>query len=201
MEVKSKKELQTILLQIHDMAKSLNPSSLTLDVGCASGELLSLLHTEFHIPKKNLYGIDISNEAIQKAQLTFKNIYKEDILSFNPNCTFSVVFVLDVIEHIQDSSKLFNSLKQLVSKGGMLVISTPNFDSLSRFFLRKSWFGYTDPTHCKYYTLSRLKHELKQNSFEIIQTKTLSNSANIIYNKLISATQLGGQILVVCKRV
>lgn len=116
-----------------------------LDVGCANGEFLHLLHTRY--PEAKLFGVDIFPDIIKKAK---KNIpqatYK---LCGLPNLTknkldkFDLVFCIGVIGIFDDFKKTINDLLAVTKKNGALIIMSNfnDYDVDARIDFRKKING------------------------------------------------------------
>lgn len=92
-----------------------------------------------------VYNIDLE---VQDDQITAKNIRfnlnSPDPLPV-PNRTFDVVICQEIIEHLENPWQLFRRAKAALKPDGILVLSTPNIESLSsrlRFWLTgyHKWF-------------------------------------------------------------
>jgi len=97
-----------------------------LDVGCGNGNIAMQLGSSGH----EVLGIDISKEAITKAQLnnslsnvSFKYIAVEDLAIENK---FEVIICSEVLEHLHEPESVIRSLKKQLSDDGLLIITVPN---------------------------------------------------------------------------
>jgi len=203
MVLKKRNEIRRIIYKLGpNFLKKIKNANKIADLGCANGELLSLLHTEFRKPKENLYGFDVSKKFIAEARKSFSHIYHWD---FNYKKEwpqkFDVIFALDVIEHLENSQNFLKNIVSLMKKNSLLVLSTPNINSLSRFIQRSQWFGFKDKTHKKFYSRASLFSLLKQEGLEIKKYKTLSSTNLSLYNQIISVLGWGGQILLLAKKM
>jgi len=139
-----------------------------LDIGCGSGQYLSLLNQMFSIPKKNIYGLE-KLQRNKKIKSEFK-ILNKDLLNFKTKKLFDFISMFHVIEHIVDHVKILNKIKSLLKKSGILVIETPNTDSLDcKLFRNGTWGGYHFPRHWILYSTNSLKTILEKNGFECIK--------------------------------
>jgi SAM-dependent methyltransferase len=113
-----------------------------LDIGCGKGEFLKVISES--IPTKKLVGIDTSVSALPKDNLTIEFI-NSDIINFNFNETFDVIFSDNVFEHIApiDVSSHLRSIYQSLKNKGKLIIIMPN-----------RLFGPSDVTRIIDYTYS-----------------------------------------------
>lgn len=202
MILKDEKSLKKYLRHLGpEIITKIEKSQKIADIGCAKGRLLNLLHSEFKKPKKNLYGFDRSKSFVKEAKKTFPRIYLWDFAKKQPpKQKFDLVFALDVLEHVENPVPFLKNLISLMKKDSFLVLCTPNINSLSRFIQKNHWFGFKDKTHKNFYCRASLSYLLKQNKLKIIKFKTISSSRFAFYNKVISATGLGGQILLAAKK-
>jgi len=52
-----------------------------------------------------------------------------------------------VVEHLDQPEKCIQELGRILAPGGVLILATPNLDSLLKPLKGDSWIGYQDPTH------------------------------------------------------
>jgi 2-polyprenyl-3-methyl-5-hydroxy-6-metoxy-1,4-benzoquinol methylase len=118
--------------------------------------------------KKNKFFKYVAIEANQKI---YKELKRQGFLVFNKkappiqlNSTFDVIFMNQVIEHMQDRSEvlqLFKECKIKLNKNGILIISTPDI----RYF--KEDFFACDYTHQFPFSLYSLKQVFVDFDFKI----------------------------------
>ena len=96
-----------------------------LDVGCGDGTFATLVISEY----QEVYGVDISSEAVQRAKKrgvkAFQVNLNSEPLPFEPNY-FDTVTCLDVIEHVFDPRVLINEIYRVLEPAGEGVITFPN---------------------------------------------------------------------------
>lgn len=113
-----------------------------LDVGCGVGMFLA----KFKKLKANVYGIDVDEEKIKEAQKRFKNVAvaSGEKLPYRKN-SFDVVWLHEVIEHVDDDRKTIEECFRVLRPGGKLVIFAPNrlwpFETHGIFLNEKYRFG------------------------------------------------------------
>jgi SAM-dependent methyltransferase len=83
--------------------------------------------------------------------------------------TFDVVVMFEVIEHLFDPRRVLELIRQRLRPGGVLVLSTPNFNALSRLALGQSWAVLTPGEHLYYFTRDSLQALLQAAGFNAIQ--------------------------------
>lgn len=94
-----------------------------LDIGCGSGEFLSLLST------KHKYGVDINQKSVKRARMSGINARVVDIESERlpyQNNYFDLVLCMEVFEHLFDLSLLISEIKRVLKKGGHVYATVPN---------------------------------------------------------------------------
>jgi SAM-dependent methyltransferase len=74
-----------------------------------------------------------------------------EAMSF-PAGSFDVAVMFDVIEHLFDPVTVLEATRRAVAPGGLLVVSTPNYDALSRFVLGAEWAVLSPLEHVYYFT-------------------------------------------------
>lgn len=95
------------------------PGKKILDFGCGTGKILSHL-----IPSEGI-GYDLSTKMIQIAKRKFKskrNLAFVTSLNQIPG-TFDYILMVDVIEHLAEPRKAFESLKKFMNEDTYLIVS------------------------------------------------------------------------------
>jgi SAM-dependent methyltransferase len=121
-------------------------SGRVLEVGCGLGHLLSLFGENHQV-----YGTDINPWALKKAQENvpgglFAVMSAEDLGAF-PGKNFAIVIAKHVVEHLPYPERAVAEMGRVLAPGGLLVLATPNLDSLMHGYKGERWVGYKDPTH------------------------------------------------------
>ncbi|GEM_PF-5775857 len=111
-----------------------------LDFGTGIGANLKTLKT---LGFKNIHAADISPLAVKIIHKKFPDIkiklLKEIKLPYSNNC-FDLILATEVLEHIFAFTKTLKELDRILKKGGLLVISTPNYLNLTGLIkLFKDW--------------------------------------------------------------
>lgn len=113
-----------------------------LDVGCGVGMFMS----KFKKLGSDVYGIDVDKEKIKIAKKSFKNVFASpsEKLPFRKN-SFDVVWLHEVIEHVDDDKQTITECFRVLKSGGKLIIFAPNrlwpFETHGIFFKDKYRFG------------------------------------------------------------
>lgn len=111
-----------------------NDGEVILDFGCGSGNLC------FFLSKKcnTIFGLDAKSDAIDFAnKIKKEKKYENCNFLFNEssklpfyNEYFDKVFLLDVIEHIENPRSILKEIKRVLKNDGVLVTITPNYASV-----------------------------------------------------------------------
>ena len=136
---------------------------ILLDVGCATGFFMEVADKSGWIT----HGVDISEYAI--SQVKYGSAYVGQLKDMDFKCKFDLVTMFDVIEHDSDPKGLLKEANKSLVKDGLLVITTPNIDSLcSKVF--KERFHLLDKLHLFYFSPDTIKKMLEQTGFKVLKT-------------------------------
>ncbi len=115
--------------------------SVVLDAGCSTGYCARVLKERF--PKAQLFGVDLAQGMINKANKTqkrFKKIYYQvadmEKLPFQSN-TFDLVLSNLAIPWIENPSNALQELNRVLKPKGLVIFSTVGPDTLIE--LKQSW--------------------------------------------------------------
>lgn len=106
-------------------------SDKILDLGCGEGTRLKLVSEN----AKEAIGIDISQEAINLARKTYKNLkFINADLEKLPleDESFDLVYSAYVLEHLSEPEMVLHEALRVLSKNGNLVLVAPNYGAPNR---------------------------------------------------------------------
>lgn len=116
-----------------------------LEVGCGIGFFATRLHRAFPT-----VGLDISFNALEFAHrywgIPSLVCGAAESLPFGPD-DFDIIFALDVLEHLQVPQRFFREAHRVLTQDGLMVVSTPNPESVGARRKGRDWFAYRDETH------------------------------------------------------
>lgn len=149
-----------------------------LSVGCSTG----MIEREFINRGIRVYGMDATDEALEKAQMNGLIVVKSDAETSFPfeNGEFDFVFAGEIIEHLLDTKKLLLEINRVLKKRGILIVTTPNlarFSDRIRFLFGKAP-KHTTPIHeflylhIRPFTFSSLKSSLETCGFKVTGLKS-----------------------------
>lgn len=101
-----------------------------LDLGCGSGRMSGYLVREGLIPAENVFGLDQSRVAVERATRTVPGGHFQtgDIHNLSyPASFFDVVLLMEVIEHLEQPLDALKQIWTVMTPGGYLYISHPNY--------------------------------------------------------------------------
>ena len=157
------------------------PSGSLLDVGCATGSFLSLAKASGW----DCRGVEVSAfAAAQARERTGCEIFcgKLEEAPFG-NGTFDVITMWDLLEHLPDPLQGLERARQLLKPSGLLLVNTPNENSLlrqvARLLYRASGGRITAPVnrlyhryHLHYFAAQTLNVLYRRAGFELVEMKT-----------------------------
>ncbi len=161
-----------------------------LDIGCGTGK--STIFMKNALSFHRVYGVDIDDDYVTAARANgvealLCNVDQQN-LPFEDRY-FDAVFAGEVIEHVLNPDHLLQEIRRVLSKGGLLVVTTPNLASwFNRILLLFGWQPYETGTsfcyevgrpsllklgnglgaHLHLYTLRALKELLVAHGFEVL---------------------------------
>lgn len=109
------------------LKQKLSPTAQVLDVGCGNGIISRGIGAEGF----SVYGIDISEKAIDKARsLTTNPSVRFDVISAEQLVAegkkYDAVICSEVLEHLDHPEKLLSVLHQSIKNDGILIVTVPN---------------------------------------------------------------------------
>lgn len=150
--------------------------------------LLKLFLNE--IPKKNKYKFLDFGSGCAHVSRSFKNILKDRVDMFciesNPKCKeyysnwglisvdkinkikykIDFIFIIEVIEHLEDPYQILNSLKEILANDGKIFISTP-----PGYDIQSKTNAFDEKTHIQFFTKESLNLLLEKVGLEKINYK------------------------------
>lgn len=106
--------------------KWLSNKKSCLDYGCGIGTTLDLYLEISGNYNKEIYGVDISSNCIDIMKKKYKdfNFYtiKDDKLHFLPDNSVESVYIINVLHHTSERSRIFEEINRVLSINGKLFI-------------------------------------------------------------------------------
>ena len=138
-----------------ERVERLRPPGRVLDVGCGAGHFLAVAETRGW----EAVGLEVSRSALD----ALRQVQRERHLAFSivegplaqagfPERHFDAVTLFEVLEHLDDPMDTLAEVHRLLKDGGLLYLTTPNFDSLSRRLLGRRWRVIAQEHRCLFTT-------------------------------------------------
>ena len=134
-----------------ELIRRIRGSGKLLEVGCARGDFLRVAAQSF-----DAYGVEPNPELAESARKVAP-VY-QDIVERTPWYEFDVIASFHVIEHVDSPRSFIHAAAERLKPGGLLVIETPDIDSLPYKLLKTRWRQFI-PEHYFFFdsrTMSRL---------------------------------------------
>jgi 2-polyprenyl-3-methyl-5-hydroxy-6-metoxy-1,4-benzoquinol methylase len=158
-----------------------------LDFGCGPGFLIKHLLQQFEGESKEIFGADISEDSLATLNMRYggSEMFKG---GFNPEKLveekrkFEAVLLVETIEHLDDATLdgVLCQVRNLLSPGGLLIITTPNNENLdeSLVFCPACKHTFHRWQHMRSWNAKSLTKFLQENGFARIRAKTLDFSVS-----------------------
>ncbi len=126
-----------------------------LDVGCGRGWFL----IEAKKRGWKVFGTEFSEAGVARCREAGIDIRAGALTadSFPPG-HFDIITSFEVIEHINNPRQELRYITDFLRAGGLFYCTTPNFDSLMRYYLKADYDVIGYPEHLCYYTVRTLNH-------------------------------------------
>ncbi len=136
-----------------------------LDVGCGTG---NFAHEMEKLGGWEVMGLDTSQSAAHYARKRFGlEVYVGELEeACFPDQHFDVVTLWDVIEHLPDPKGSLAEIARILRTDGLLVIGTPNGDSIDARLFGPFWSHWDAPRHFYLFSPHTLKQMLSQVGFQ-----------------------------------
>jgi SAM-dependent methyltransferase len=139
-----------------------------LDVGCGSGDFVLAAQNAGW----DALGIEVGDRQVEAARKRGANAVKcADFLLFDATGRFDAVTFHHVIEHVPSPKRYLHKAGALLRPGGLLMISIPNFDSLSARLYGRYWIHLDLPRHFYHFTPKTLRALVEQVGFHVLEIR------------------------------
>jgi len=136
-----------------------------LDVGCGWGWLLAETKKRGWLA----LGVDPAEAALRYCRSQGLKVQKS--LAGIPSGTVDVITSLQTIEHETNPLAHLAGIRRLLKNDGLLVLTTPNYNSWTRKLIGKYWFGYRHLEHLYFFSPAALRNLLIKAGFRQIEIK------------------------------
>jgi len=158
-------------IEISKKFASLKDNSIILDVGCKDGYLLKSIRSGNQSCK--CYGIEKNPDVLKIIETCDVRVADVQNLPFENNF-FDIVFVLDVLEHVEELDKAIKEIKRVLKTDGSVILSGPTetwFYKFCRLFYRQM-IDFKEHVH----TVYRIEKKFLSIGFQLTDQKSLPGS-------------------------
>ncbi len=138
-----------------------------LDVGCSFGGLMAVAQEKGYHP----YGVEVSSYSAAHAARRFgtEHLYTGNIEEISlPSDFFSIVSMIEVVEHIYRPKKALANICQSMKKGGVFLVQTANMAGLQAKQAGPDYHYYL-PGHLSYFNRFNLAQALRDAGFSRVR--------------------------------
>jgi SAM-dependent methyltransferase len=155
------------------------PVGSMLDVGCGGGRLLNRM-------KKRgwqVEGIDFDAQATAKVTQRYgiKTHVGDITQCFLPEHSFDVICMSQTIEHLYEPAATLQECLRILKPGGLLVMTTPNAESIGATEFGAFWRGWEAPRHLHLFTVKSLQQLTRSAGFQIDEARTYTAGSAVVY--------------------
>jgi 2-polyprenyl-3-methyl-5-hydroxy-6-metoxy-1,4-benzoquinol methylase len=140
-----------------------------LDFGCGTGILLSELQAQ----GATVCGVEMSPWACEYGRTHFGlTMHNEDIMTVRlAENSFDLITMSHVIEHLPNPQNIVNRVVELLKPNGLLMIATPNVDSIGARLFGERWLYYLPDEHLHLFNDRSLRQTLTNAGMNTIATE------------------------------
>jgi len=161
-----------------DLIRKIKPSGKLLEIGCARGDFLRVARESF-----DAWGVE-PNPDLANSSSEVAPVYR-DIIERTPWSGFDIVASFHVIEHVDSPRSFIRAAAERLKPGGLLVIETPNIDSLPFKIFKSRWRQFI-PEHYFFFDPKTISRLLSDHGFQMQSVTNIGKyaSVDLIANRL-----------------
>lgn len=177
MEYKRIADIKRLQFIIQTLKSNLPPGAAVLDVGCGNG----VISRELGDAGYNVYGIDVSENAIAKAKelnklpnVNFDVISAEQLVTQGKQ--YDAIICSEVLEHLKSPEDLLKTLHLSLTETGVLIVTVPNGMGPREFLVTKPVIWLQKKNNFIWRVLSKFKKFMGYNG-----TTVQSDASNLTH--------------------
>lgn len=147
------------------------PGKRLLDVGCGPGFFIKAAEEAGWKAE----GIEISSAASEYANNIVRvPVHKGKLEELNLSSdTYDLVTLNDILEHLVDPLGTLKEIHRILKREGVVILNTPDFNSLNRLFLGNDWAVLSPAEHLYNFTQKTLMRMLSEANFQVLGVRNL----------------------------
>ena len=128
-----------------------------IDIGAGTGNNLQSLTSQIN----KVTVLDVSEFALDALSKKYRNQFKflkilhKNVLNTNlPDKHFDLIFLTEVIEHVENHDLVFSEINRILKPGGYVIVSAPNYCNLAGLwkfifekFFHRTWDAWGTHNH------------------------------------------------------
>lgn len=152
-----------------------------LDIGCGAGTLLSIVKKDY---TSNIYGVDANTYLVKFCKKRKLGIIKKASMGRLPfeNDMFDCIACFDVLEHSLEIKKNLLEIKRVLRTDGVLILQSPNHESLMRYSCGDLWDWWSPPDHLIHFSKKTLCAALSDCGYKFLYVKTYDELIDFVKN-------------------
>ncbi len=140
-----------------------------LDVGCGGGDFLSVARARGW----NVFGTEYGDAFVAAAAAKGATMHQGALNAAHyPGILFDVIVSFEVIEHLGLPMDMLHHAERVLRPGGLLYLTTPNYNALNRWLSGSGWDIVNYPEHLSYFTRNTLHRALNTMGLRRIALRT-----------------------------
>ena len=154
---------------ILDRFEKFRQTNCVLDVDCTHGEFMALAK-DF---AWDVYGTADTEQAIASCESKGLKMHLGSYdFTHYPDEYFDIICLRNVLEMHLNPLEIIEQAKRTLRKGGVIYVTTPNFNALLRYRLGERYILFNYPLRLTYYTKKTLRKVFKMQGFKVFETET-----------------------------
>jgi 2-polyprenyl-3-methyl-5-hydroxy-6-metoxy-1,4-benzoquinol methylase len=160
------------------LIRKFKPDGKLLEIGCARGDFLSAARDTFEAR-----GVE-PNPELAESSSRVAPVFG-DVIERTPWTGFDVIASFHVIEHVDSPRRFIRAAVERLKPDGLLVIETPNIDSLPFKLMKARWREFI-PEHYFFFDPRTMSRLLQDHGLDVVAVQSIGKYASIsfIFNRL-----------------
>jgi SAM-dependent methyltransferase len=152
-------------------------ASTVCEIGCGSGSLLAGLRKRNYAVK----GYELSETTARFAQRNFDIDVEVGGIPADLGGRFEIVIERHVIEHTVDPVEELRRIDKALCPEGLVILVTPNFQSLASRLCNSGWEWFIPPDHLYYFNRRSMHRLLDRSGFSVEKVFTRRGDADNLF--------------------
>lgn len=164
---------------IKEFIQTKSPNPKLLDIGCGMGLFLwKAKKAGFEVEGIELSPFAANFVRSKDIKVRDKSIYEETL----PENFYDAISLKEVIEHLPDPKLALKNIYSALKPGGVLFMTTGNYDCPERKVRGKNWLYFMPEGHVYVFSNKTMKNYLIKTGFSKIM---VTNQGDLLMNKLL----------------